>query len=97
MSESARRKALAAAERALRGIEQELERHAAGRGTVGDPGQLDRLRGQLVLMARELAAPPLPPEEQRSRGIGRVVADSWPHYHPLGGMILAAEQLYCEA
>ncbi|MET7361048.1 hypothetical protein ABZS76_21745 [Streptomyces sp. NPDC005562] len=97
MSESAARKALAAIERALVGIDQELERHVAGRGSVSGPEQLGRIRDQLAGAARELSTPPLPSRAQRPRGIGRVVTDSWPYDNPLGGMILEAEQLYLEA
>ncbi|WP_399926915.1 hypothetical protein [Streptomyces kanamyceticus] len=90
-------KALAATEQALSGIDEELERHAAGRGSVSNPGQLAHLREQLVHVVQQLSAPPLPPKEQRLRGVGRVVADSWPYDNPLGGMILEAEQLYLKA
>ncbi len=97
MTESAVQKALAAIERALSGIDEELERHASGQGSVSNPAQLATLRTQLVQAARQLADPPLPSKGQRLRGIGRVIADSWPYDNPLGGMILEAEQLYLKA
>ncbi|MFH8608422.1 hypothetical protein ACH4D5_13170 [Streptomyces sp. NPDC018029] len=97
MSESAVQKALAVSERALSGIDEELARHAAGRGSVSNPGQLAALRAQLLQVVQQLAAPPLPPKDQRLRGIGRVIADSWPYDNPLGGMILEAERLYLDA
>ncbi|MCF3119306.1 hypothetical protein IPZ68_06230 [Streptomyces arenae] len=83
MPDSAVQKAVAATEQALSGIDEELERHAAGQGSVSDPKQLTALRAQLSRVAQQLSAPPLPPKEQRLRGIGRPVADSWP-YSPLG-------------
>ncbi|MFI1680611.1 hypothetical protein [Streptomyces sp. NPDC020607] len=97
MSEPTTRKALATTERALSEIDQELERHAAGRGQVSTPGQLTSLRRQLAQMAAQLSTPQLPAKDQRVRGIGRVVADSWPYDNPLGGTILEAERLYLKA
>jgi hypothetical protein len=90
-------KALAATERALSGIDEELERHAAGQGSVSSTGQLTQIRSQLTRIADQLASPELPPKEQRVRGMGRVIADSWPYDSPLGAVILKAEQLYLKA
>ncbi|MEV0639654.1 hypothetical protein AB0I77_32910 [Streptomyces sp. NPDC050619] len=97
MSESTAQKARAVIERALSGIDEELERHAAGQGRMSSPGQLASIREQLTQMAQQLSAPHLPPKEQRLRGVGRVIADSWPYDNALGGLILEAEQLYLRA
>jgi hypothetical protein len=97
VSESAVQKALAATEQALSGIDEELERHAAGHGRVSSAGQLTSIRDQLTRMALQLSSPPLPPRPQRVRGVGRVIADSWPYDSPLAALILDAERLYLQA
>ncbi|WP_406443206.1 hypothetical protein OHB14_30060 [Streptomyces sp. NBC_01613] len=90
-------KALVATEQALSGIDEELERHAAGHGRVSSAEQLVSIRDQLAQMALQLTSPRLPPRGQRLRGVGRVVGDSWPYGNVLGGLILEAEQLYLNA
>ena len=97
MSRPAAQKALAATERALSAIGEELARHAAGQGSVSSTGQLTQIRGQLTRIADQLSSPELPPKAQRVRGVGRVIADSWPYDSPLGAAILEAEQLYLKA
>lgn len=97
MSESAVQKALAATGQALSGIDEELERHAAGHGRVSSAGQLASIRDQLTQMTRQLSSPPLPPRPQRVRGVGRVIADSWPYDGPLAALVLDAERLYLQA
>jgi hypothetical protein len=90
-------KALAATEGALSGVDEELERQAAGQGSVSGTRQLTQIRSQLIRMADQLSSPELPPKEQRVRGAGRVIADSWSYGSPLGAAILEAEQLYLKA
>ncbi|WP_369259832.1 hypothetical protein [Streptomyces sp. R35] len=97
MSESAVQKALAATEQALSGIDEEMERHAAGHGRVSSPRQLTSIRDQLAQMALQLLSSALPPKPQRVRGVGRVIADSWPYDGPLAALILDAERLYLQA
>ncbi|WP_369246959.1 hypothetical protein [Streptomyces sp. R41] len=97
MSESAVQRALAASEQALSGIDEELERHAAGHGRVSSAGQLTAIRDQLTQMMLQLSSSPLPPRPRRVRGAGRVIADSWPYGSPLAALILDAERLYLQA
>ncbi|WP_406477214.1 hypothetical protein [Streptomyces sp. NBC_01615] len=97
MSESAVQKALAATEEALSGIDEELERHAAGHGRVSSPRQLTSIRDQLAQMVLHLSSSPLPPKPQRVRGVGRVIADSWTYDSPLAALVLDADRLYLQA
>lgn len=97
MSEKAVEKALAVTRRALPEIDEELTRHAAGDGRVSSTGQLASIREQLARMEAQLSSPPLPPKQQRLRGAGHVIADSWPYDSPLGSVILDAERLYLRA
>jgi hypothetical protein len=97
MPESPVQKALAVITRALRGIDEELDRHAAGQGRVSSAKQLASIRAQLSQMELQLSSPELPPRTERLRGVGRVIADSWPYDSPLGSTILEAEQLYLKS
>lgn len=97
MSELAIRKALTATARALSGVDEELQRHGVGQGRVSNAKQLAAIREQLTLMETQLSSSQLPPKEQRVRGAGRAVADSWPFDSALGAMVLEAEQLYLKA
>lgn len=97
MSQKAAQRGLAAIGQALSGVDEELERHAVGRGRLSSAEQLAWIRRQLEQMAQQLSAPELPPKEQRLRGAGQVVADSWPYGNPLGAPVLEAEQLYLRA
>lgn len=99
MSESAIQRACAAITRAIFGIDEEMERHAAGHGHVSNTKELASIREQLTQMALQLqsSSAQLPPEAQRLCGAGHLVADSWPYDSPLGVMILEAEQLYLKA
>ncbi|MFF4506636.1 hypothetical protein [Streptomyces sp. NPDC001401] len=97
MSRPAAQKALDATERALSGVDEELERHATGQGSVSSAGQLTWIRSQLTRIADQLASPELPPKEQRACGVGRVITDSWPCDSRLSAAILEAEQLYLKA
>ncbi|MEU9214802.1 hypothetical protein [Streptomyces sp. NPDC048415] len=97
MSETTAQKALNATTQALSGIDEELERHAAGQGRVSSAKQLASIREQLTQMAQQLSSSQLPPKAQRLRGAGHVVADSWPYDSSLGVVILEAEQLYLKA
>ncbi|KPI15697.1 hypothetical protein OK074_2142 [Actinobacteria bacterium OK074] len=97
MPESALRKALTAIGQALSGIDEDLERHAAGQGNVSSPEQLSEIRNQLTQMASQLSSSQLPPREQRLRGASRVITDSWSSDNPLGSKILEAERLYLKA
>ena len=82
---------------ALSGIDAELERHATCHGRMSSTAQLTFIRGQLAQMAEQLSSPPLPPRQQRLRGVGRVIAESWPFDSPLASEIMEAERLYLQA
>lgn len=86
-----------AVERALAAVTEELGRHAQGVGAISDIDQLLKMRSQLEEMQGQLSSGNLPSRDSRTRGLGRVIADSWPLGSELGEVILAAEQAYLMA
>lgn len=89
--------ALSAINSAIEGIDRAL---AAGLANPNGPAgsvQLERFRSSLLDMRRTLETGQLPPRRERHRGMGRVIADSWPPENELGNLILIAEQRYLAA
>ncbi len=54
---------------------------------------LETLRAYLAALDRG----ELPPRRQRSEGLGRIVADSWPYDVPLANAVLQAERAWRNA
>lgn len=76
---------------ALAGIAGELGK---AEDLVADRSTLEAFQGELQCMEAEIRANKLPSSLQRRRGMGRVIADSWPLASPLGATIISAEQRY---
>lgn len=79
---------------ALVAVDAELERHSKGAGRVGEPAQLQAMRHHLEVVRRQLLSGNLPPPENRLRGLGRTITDSWPLDSETGTLIMAAEDAY---
>jgi hypothetical protein len=96
-SEGQTRTSLSAVGAALAAVEAELCRHEQGTGRVSDPEQLRAVLRQLVEVRDQLLSGGLPAPENRLRGLGRAITDSWPLNNQTGAMVLAAEHAYLEA
>lgn len=79
---------------ALNAVEAEQEKHNAGRGSVSNGQQLELIRSKLLTMSTQISSGDVPPKEERIRGIGRMVTDSWPLNNELGEVLIEAEQRY---
>ncbi|MBI4661065.1 MAG: hypothetical protein HY735_19715 [Verrucomicrobia bacterium] len=90
-------KALALSKQALALINQEMERQDHGSGAVGTVSQLLTCKQQLQAMIAELESGSLPPKDERLRGMGHMIADSWPTDSTLADALLLAEQAYRSA
>ncbi|HEV2331414.1 MAG TPA: hypothetical protein VGY56_21740 [Verrucomicrobiae bacterium] len=90
-------KALALSRRAMVLLNEEIDRHKRGLGTIGTHGQLENSKQQLTRMITQLESGSLPPKDQRLVGMGHMVADSWPVDAKLGEALLLAEQAYRSA
>lgn len=55
---------------------------------------LESFRNELEKIFAEIQSGILPPRNQRKRGMGRVIVDSWPINSPLGCKIISAEHSY---
>jgi hypothetical protein len=87
-------KALQSIRTAKEAVAQELERHRVGTGTVSTPAQLLAIRDQLDVWQSEVERGSLTPRNQRNRGMGRMITDSWPLGSLLGQALLTAEESY---
>lgn len=90
-------KALVLTRQAIVLLEKEIELHSRGAGSVGVLAQLDACKEQLGEMLDQLESGHLPPPNQRLRGMGHMIADSWPTNSTLGDALLLAEQAYRSA
>ncbi len=87
-------KALHAIRVAKSAVDQELERHRVGSGTVSSPQQLASINEQLDAWEREVVNGAIKPRQDRDRGMGHMISDSWPLSSPLGELVLKAEEAY---
>jgi len=87
-------KALHAIRVAKSAVDQELERHRAGAGTVSTPQQLASIKEQLDVWECEIVNGVIKPRQSRDRGMGHMISDSWPLGSPLGELVLKAEEIY---
>jgi len=78
-------------EAALEDIADEL---AKEQDLVADRRTLVAFQRELQAMESEIKANQMPPSQQRRRGMGRVIADSWPLSSALGLKVTSAEQRY---
>ena len=86
--------ALDLANKALTAIQEEINLQNTGRESVSNLRQLSAFQQELKQMVNELETGELSPPNQRSRGIGRVITDSWPFGNVLGDLIIRAETAY---
>ncbi len=71
-------------------IEDEIDRHKTGCGTISNEVQLTRFKATLTELRKELENESPNP---KPLGIGRVIVDSWPFGTQLGKALLEIEQL----
>jgi hypothetical protein len=90
-------KALELTRHAIILLEEEVVLHNRGAGSVGVLAQLDACKEELCEMLAQLESGCLPPPNQRLRGMGHMIADSWPINSTLGDALLLAEQAYRSA
>lgn len=79
---------------ALRLIDEELALHRSGAGRVSSETQLRLIKDKLLSMQTQVESDNLPSRQERIRGIGRMVADSWPFDSELGSVLIDVEQSY---
>jgi hypothetical protein len=87
-------KALVLSRQANAFLKEEIDRHKSGAGIVGVATQLVECQNQIEEMIVQLESGHLPPKNQRLRGMGHMIADSWPINSQLGDALLLAEQAY---
>jgi len=87
------RTALEKVHKALEALEQE-ELKGETSWVFASRQQIEMFRSELKKMASELAANNMPPTRERSSGMGRVIADSWPLTSSIAEAILVAESAY---
>lgn len=85
---------LSAANAALVSVDAEVERHAKGAGRAGEAAHMQAMRHHLELVRRQLLSGDPAPPENRLRGLGRTITDSWPLDNETGTLIMAAEDAY---
>lgn len=90
-------KALLLTKGALELLKAELTHHSQGRASAIPLAQLLICERQLKEMIFELEEGPLRPSSLRLRGMGTMIADSWPLDSELGDALLLAEQAYRKA
>jgi len=75
-------------------VEAEVQKQRQGQPSIVRGGQGAVILDQVRVMEQQIESSVLPPAEQRVRGMGNIVVDSWPMDSELGALILAAEQTY---
>jgi hypothetical protein len=75
-------------------IDEEIERHRTGQGTVGTPQQLECCKAELASIQAAIRRGVLPPKVARTSGMGRMIVDSWPLDSNLGNILLEVEHEY---
>ena len=75
-------------------LEVELQKQKKGHLTVIRGNQGETILNQIRIMQQQIESSMIPSIEQRVRGMGKIVIDSWPMDSKLGSLILAAEQTY---
>jgi hypothetical protein len=75
-------------------IEAEIQKQQRCQSSILRGGQGTLILNQVQVMEQQIESSALPPPEQRVRGIGSMVVDSWPTDSQLGAQILAVEQAY---
>ena len=86
----------AALDLAIHAVDQALSEPDKKIGPAGVP-QLIKFRVNLESMRNALSSGRLPPKGERSLGMSKVIADSWPFDSSVGRLIIRAERLYCDA
>lgn len=87
----------AALDLAIRAVDQALSEPDKERIGLSGVPQLIKFRMNLESMRNALSSGRLPPKAERSPGMSKVVADSWPFDSRVGRLIIRAERLYCDA
>lgn len=77
-------------------VDEELTLHRSGAGRVSNEAQLQLIKEKLFAMLIQVESGNLPLKQERIRGIGRMVADSWPFDSELGSVLLDVEQSYLQ-